>query len=109
DDLQPHTGLVPYARDEILAVGGETAGFRGDAAQSCDAPPAHLARTDPERRDRAIDRFLRKPPGRLQALSEPHDPRKGIDDLEGLVGRPRYQKAAIVSAEVEGRIQLILS
>ena len=54
-----------------------------------------------------VDRFVRQPPGRRQPFAQADDPGERVDHPELVVGRLRYQQAAVVGAKVNGGIGLI--
>ena len=101
DDFQLKPGLGLGAGQESVAVLGQSAGFGGDAAKPRDTAAAQFAGTDPERRQGARHRLIRQPAGFGDALAEPHDARKGIDDAKARRHRLGHQQAAIVAAEIE--------
>src|SRR5439155_3949236 len=98
-DLDP--GLAPDAGEEILAILGPPTGLGGDAAGVGHAMAAHLAGADPERFDGPIHGRAGERPARADALAQPDDSRKGIDDAKRIAVRPRHQQSAVVRAEIE--------
>ena len=50
---------------------------------------------------RALDRRFAQAPRRGNALAEPDDAGKRVDDAEAVAGRARHQQAAIIGAEIE--------
>ena len=60
-----------------------------------------LSRQILQRFDRARDGRVAQPPGRRDALAQPDDARKRVDDAEAVMGRARDQQPAIIGAEIE--------
>ena len=106
DDLELDADALADDGEELGAVLGGAASFRGDQAGAGHRPVAHLVPADSERRHRAGDRGIGQPPGRRDALAEPDDAGKRVDHTKAVAGRPRDQQAAIVGAEVEGGVGL---
>ena len=86
---------------EFGAVLGGAAGFGRDQPRAGDAAVLHLVAADGERVDGAVDRRLAQAAGSRNALAQPDDAGKRIDDAEAVAGRPRDQQPAIIGAEIE--------
>ena len=69
-----------------------------------DAAGLHLGLADPQGLEGPLDRGLAQAVRVAEPLAETDDAREGVDDPEAVRGRLGDQQAAIVGAEVEGRI-----
>ncbi len=81
DDVEGDAGLVADAVDEAAAILRPAAGFGGDGARQAHPAALHLGRTDLERLDGAVHRFGGQAAALRDALAQPDDARKRVDDL----------------------------
>ena len=68
--------------EELPAVLGDAARFRGDEARTAHFGAAELGRANLQRIQRARHGWLRKAPRLADAFAETNDAREGIDDAE---------------------------
>ena len=108
DDIERNPGFEPHPLDELLAVRRPAARLGRDRAGEMDIAAAELVGADLQRPQRAVHRRLVQPPGLGHALAQPDDPAEGIDDGEILARRPGDQQAAIVGAEIDRGIGLLV-
>jgi hypothetical protein len=111
DDFEIEPERFVHPVEELVTVCGHTTGFRRDQTRAGDAALLHLRVADGKRVERAGDCRLAELARLMQALAEPDDPRKCVDDAQAVgavaravVMRPRDQEAAIVGAEIERRV-----
>ena len=95
---------LAHAVEEIAAIFGQPAGLGRDQARAGDAAVAHLVAADAQHLDGAPDRRFPEPSGGGDALAQPDDSGKRIDDAEPVMGGAGHQQAAIVGAEIERSI-----
>ncbi len=108
DDLDVEARSLPDAVEKGGAVFGGPTGLRRDQARAGDTAGRHLVVADFKRREGPLDGPVAEPPGRHEIFAEPDDAREGIHDPEPVLARSRDQQAAIVGAEVEGRVDVPL-
>ncbi len=101
DNLEFDAEAFPHLVDEFRPIDGGAARFRRDGAGAGDAARDHLVAADAQGFERAVDRRLAEPSAGRQALAEPHDAGKGVDDAKSIGGRPRDEQPAIVGPEVK--------
>ena len=106
-DLDLEAEPVADAREELSAVLGDAAGFRGDEARAPHLGAAELGGADLERIQRARHGGFRQPPRLADALAEADNAREGIDDAEAAARRAGEQQAAVVGAEVERAVNAV--
>ena len=105
--LDVEAELVAHAREELAAVLGDAAGFRGDEARAAHLGAAELGGADLERIQRARHGGFRQPPRLADALAEADNAREGVDDAEAAARRAGEQQAAVVGAEVERAVDAV--
>ena len=101
DDFEREADLLVDAGDEVRPVDGDSAGLGRDEPNAGDAAVLHLGAADLERCQCAVDGALTESAGLGQALAEPNDPRKGVDDSKTFPRRAGDQQAAIIGAKIK--------
>ena len=105
DDLELKAGFLGDAGKKRGAVLRRPAGFGRDQPGAGHALVFHLVAANGERRERPPDSGVAQAARRRDALSQPDDTGKRIDDAETLACGPRHQKPTIVRSEIERRIR----
>jgi len=100
-DVEEDSGLRSHPVGEFLSVGGAAARFGRDRTRNRYVAAPQFVPADPERRHRAVHRRGRQAAGLRQALAQPYDARKSVDDGEAVISRASDQQAAIVGAEID--------
>jgi hypothetical protein len=95
------TGLDEDPLDESRSVDRGAACLGGNQPGPFDLMGVELCLADPQRPDRPFHGRFGQPVGGADALTEPDDPREGIDYLEAALAGARDQQPAIVGPEIE--------
>ena len=98
-EIQPH--LLGNARTELDAVFRRAARFRRDQAGAGHPAAAHLVSADRKRLHGTLDRSFADAARARNALPQANDAGERIYDAKAVSGRSRYQKPAVVGAEIQ--------
>ena len=104
DDFEMDAGFGGDPVAKAFRICRRAAGLGRDHPQARRLFRPDLVAANPQGRDRALDGGLADTAARRNALAQPDDARKRIDDAEAVAARAGDQQAAIVGAKIERRV-----